>query len=225
MLGWLLDQLFPPRCIGCQRRGTPLCPPCRSALPYLPPGVCQRCALRRGARGVCRGCRRLSPVVSSLRAPFGYEGAARRAVLTLKFRSGRYLAPLMGELMREELARRPLQADLVVPVPLAPWRLRERGFNQAGLLAEQIAPALHATFSPTLLERDNRSPQSTLRAADRLANLAGAFHCVTPNPVRGTRVLLIDDVVTTGATASACADALAAAGAKSVCVLAFARNQ
>src|SRR5437868_4578665 len=127
MFGWLLDALFPPRRIGCGRRDTPLCDGCRDELPYLPSGVCPRCISRRGARGVCRGCRRLSPALSSLRAAFAYEGAARQAVLTLKFRRGRYLAPLMGELMHEALRARPFQAEVIVPVPLAPSRLRDRG--------------------------------------------------------------------------------------------------
>src|SRR6185503_8899286 len=112
---------------------------CRFELPYLQPGVCPRCAAMRGARGTCIGCRHLSPALGAVRAPFAYEGAARSAVLTLKFRSGRYLAPLMGQLLREHLAARPLQADLVVPVPLGPRRQRQRGFNQAVLLANEIA--------------------------------------------------------------------------------------
>src|SRR5205807_8293866 len=103
------ETVFPARCIGCGRRGVALCHGCRVGLPYLPSGVCPRCASVRGARGVCRGCRRLSPMLSSVRAPFSYDGAARSAVLTLKFKSGRYLAPVMGEFLRELLARRPLQ--------------------------------------------------------------------------------------------------------------------
>ena len=80
-----------------------MCAACRAELPYLPAGVCRRCASLRSARGVCRGCRRLSPALSTLRVPFAYEGAARTAVLNLKFRSGRYLVPLMGEFLRREL--------------------------------------------------------------------------------------------------------------------------
>jgi predicted amidophosphoribosyltransferase len=113
-------------------------------------------------------------------------------VLTLKFRSGRYLAPLMGELLREQLGRQPLQADLVIPVPLAPKRLRQRGYNQALLLA----------------------------------NLEDAVTCRHPRAraIQGRRVLLVDDVVTTGATLSACAEALAGAGARRISALTFARD-
>jgi ComF family protein len=130
----------------------------------------------------------------------------------------------MGEFLREALAQQPLHADLVVPVPLAPARLRRRGFNQAALLADQVAAAVHGTIVPEVLRRQERAAQSTLAAAERLLNLKGAFACPLPTRVQGRRVLLVDDVVTTGATVSACADTLAEAGARRVSALAFARD-
>ncbi|HYL72298.1 MAG TPA: phosphoribosyltransferase family protein [Candidatus Dormibacteraeota bacterium] len=145
-------------------------------------------------------------------------------MLTLKFRSGRYLAPLMGELLRDALALRPLEVDVVVPVPLAPRRLRTRGFNQATLLATEVGDAVNAAVMPDILSREGRQAQSTLRATQRLENLVGAFRCTHTAAIAGKRVLLVDDVVTTGATVSACADTLAEAGASRVTVLAFARD-
>jgi len=201
-----------------------LCSACRAELPYLPAGVCHRCASLRGARGVCWGCRRLSPALGGIRAAFAYEGAARTAVLTLKFKSGRYLAPVMGELLREALAVRPLQADLVVPVPLAAGRLRGRGFNQALLLASEVAAAVRGVVRKDVLERDERTAQQTLSAADRLRNLRDAVTCPLPAEVKAKRVLLVDDVVTTGATLSACAEVLADAGARRITAIAFARD-
>jgi ComF family protein len=220
----LLDALFPPRCVGCTRRGVALCDTCRGQLPYLPRGVCFRCASHRGAYGVCRGCRRLSPMLSRVQAPFAYVGAARNAVLNLKFRSGRYLAPLMGDLLRERLEQHHVDFDVVVPVPLSPKRLRERGFNQAELLAEHVFTSSHVPIGPEVLARGERPSQRTLNASRRLDNLAGAFNCPEPARIAGKRVLLVDDVITTGATVSACADTLADAGARHVCALAFARN-
>jgi ComF family protein len=218
------ETAFPARCIGCQRRGAALCLTCRGELPYLPHGVCARCAAYRSARGGCRGCRLLSPALRRVRAPFAYAGAARTAVLTLKFRSGRYLAPLMGEFLRETLRLHALQVDLVVPVPLSPARLRLRGFNQAALLAEFVAPDADAALGVDVLTRVERRSQRTLRAAARLTNVERAFKCEMRAVVSGRRVLLVDDVVTTGATVSACADTLADAGASRVYALAFARD-
>jgi ComF family protein len=173
---------------------------------------------------VCRGCRPLSSALAWVRAPFAYDGAARRAVLMFKFRSGRYLAPTLGELLREALDSRRVEVDLVVPVPLSPARLRARGFNQAELLAEQVARSVNGVLAPEMLRRTDRPSQRTLAATERLSNLVGSFTCSRSADVRGRRVLLVDDVVTTGATVSACADTLADAGAGRVCALAFARD-
>jgi ComF family protein len=221
---WLLEQIFPSRCIVCARRGTALCRRCRDRLPYMPTGVCRRCATILAPRGACRGCRNLSPALNRVWAALAYDGPARRAVVTLKFRGGRYLVETMGDLMRDAVRLRPVQADLVVPVPLAPRRLRARGFNQAELLARELMPVVGGALTVDLLRRVDRPPQQTLAATERLTNLRGTFACTQPGSVRGRTVLLVDDVITTGATVSACADTLADAGAARVCALAFARD-
>lgn len=220
--GWL----FPARCLGCGRRGEAICEDCLPGLRHVPPEACPRCAqlLRaRPGRG-CRSCRRLTPALAAIRATFVYEGIARKAVHALKFRSGRYLAQTMGELMSADLAARPLGADVVVPAPIAPGRLRQRGYNQAALLAAQVAPAVGGTLRVDVLARDARPPQQTLAAADRRTNLRGAIHCLEPLTVAGRRVLVVDDVATTGATLEACAQALAQAGAARIAGLVFARD-
>ncbi len=194
------------------------------ALPYLPREVCRRCAspLRPGAD--CRVCRQLAPALRSVRAVCAYEGPARSAVHTLKFRSGRSLAPVLGDLMRRSLDTRPLRADLVVPAPLSAARLRERGYNQAELLAIEVSSAIGGCLVPSLLARDDRPPQQRLSGAERRKNLRGAVRCLDPSRAAGQRVLLVDDVMTTGATLGACAEALTAAGATWVGALVFARD-
>jgi ComF family protein len=224
LLDAVWDTLFPPRCLGCGRRGHAVCPECAATLVFLPPGACPRCATPPPRGRNCHGCRRLSPALVSVRAVCVYEGVARTAVHTLKFRSGRYLVPLLGALLRENLARQPLRADLVVPVPMPRRRLRERGYNQATLLAEQVVDAVGAILAGSVLEKDDRPVQRGLPAAARLANLRGAIRCTDPARVRGRRVLLADDVMTTGATLSSCAEALAEAGAERVSGLVFARD-
>src|ERR687888_918603 len=213
--------LFPPRCLGCGVHGQAVCGRCAQTLPYLPPRVCHRCASPGPRRTACRACARLSPALARVRAVFAYEGVARRAVHAFKFRSGRYLAPLLGTWLRANLEQRPMHADLVVPVPLAPGRLRERGYNQAALLAEQVVPLVGGPLAAALLERADRPPQQTLTANQRLANLHGAIRCRDHDHVRGKTVLVMDDVMTTGATLSACADALTEAGARRVIALVF----
>jgi ComF family protein len=183
-----------------------------------------RCAAVRTTRGVCGECPRLSPWLGRIYVPFAYEGAARSAILTLKFRSGRYLATAMGELLRTELASRPIRADVVVPVPLSAIRRRMRGYNQAALLAEPVAAFLGAALVAGVLHRADRRPQQTLTGVERLRNLDGTITCALPAMVRGRHVVLVDDVVTTGATLSACADALGRAGAGRVSAVAFARD-
>ncbi len=143
---------------------------------------------------------------------------------TLKFRSGRYLAPVLGDLLRRSLERRPLRADLVVPAPLSSARLRQRGYNQAELLAAEVAAAVGGSLAPSLLAREDRRPQQQLTAAERRKNLRGAVSCLDPQAAAGQRVLLVDDVMTTGATLSACAEPLVAAGATWVGALVFARD-
>ena len=130
----------------------------------------------------------------------------------------------MGDVLRDALATRPLNVDLVVPVPLSHQRQRARGFNQAELLAREVVSVVGGTLCIDSLMRVERRAQRTLNAAGRIANLRGAFRARDAQAIEGKRVLIVDDVVTTGATVSACADTLAQAGAKRISVLAFARD-
>jgi ComF family protein len=157
-------------------------------------------------------------------APALYEEAIKQAILLLKFaekeRLAGPLAELMVEFAQEEL---PLSDyDLVTPVPLYPVRERERGYNQAALLAMAVAPAcLQATYTPALRRMVPTQTQSLLTGQPRHRNVKGAF-AGNGIPVKGKAVLLIDDVVTTGSTVNECAGTLLRAGAASVDVLAIA---
>ena len=171
----------------------------------------------------CAGGAARAPAFDYARAAAGYGGAVREAVHALKFGGRRSLARPLGDLVREQcagaLTERP---DAFVPVPLARARERERGFNQAALLAERLGSTLGVRVRPRWLVRLRATAaQSDLSAAERRANVEGAFAAAPA--VADRHVVVIDDVVTTGATIGDCARALRAAGARRVGVLAVAR--
>jgi ComF family protein len=136
------------------------------------------------------------------------------------------LAPFAAELLARSLSRRPLQVDMLVPVPLAPGRRRERGYNQSELIAEELSKLICVRSAPAILERTRETPQQVgLPAAERRENVLGAFSCPRPEEVVDRRIAVIDDVATTGATLQACAHALDEAGAAWVVGLAVARDR
>lgn len=160
-----------------------------------------------------------------MRASCSYTGTAGQAVRRLKYHQERYLAEPLAALLVEVLRARPLAVDALVPVPLDRSRARERGYNQSALLAAPVglALALPVLSSALLRTRATRS-QVGLSARARRANVRGAFACAESEVVAGRRLLLVDDVMTTGATLEACAEALVAAGAVGVYGLVVARD-
>jgi competence protein ComFC len=218
VLARLLDVLFPKRCAGCGGGPWPFCPACRAVLVALTPPWCERCGVPTDREfPSCRHCP--PPDVDLARAAFLFRGPARNAVHRLKFAGWRPVAAALGQAM---VAAWPdaARADAVTWVPLSRRRLAERGFDQARALAEAVSAA---SSVPTvrLLERTlDLPPQARRGGAERRAAVAGAFLSVGRAP---RRVLLVDDVLTTGATAGACARALRAAGAGHVALLTAAR--
>ena len=225
--GWTaaLAAVFPARCLGCGRRGVTFCPACWEALPRLRPPYCPRCSRPERSGTRCRECQRAGTALSSVRAACAYSGAPGLAVRRLKYSRERHLVEPLARLLLECLAARPLTVDALVPVPLDEARARERGYNQAALLAAPVADALGVLSKPQWLRRTRLTrPQVGLTARERRANVRGAFACPEPAAVAGRRVLVVDDVMTTGATLEACAEALVAAGAASVWGLVVARD-
>jgi ComF family protein len=153
------------------------------------------------------------------RAAFEYGGPVQEAIVRLKYGGRSDLgAPLGGLVARAAVGS---AADLVVPVPLHPVRLSERGFNHAALLAGPVARALGVPLRASVLRRQARAAQASLGRDERLANVRGAF--TARCRIDGAAVMLVDDVITTGATSAACTEALLGAGARSVTVVALAR--
>lgn len=223
LTGPLLNLLFPPRCVVCRRVGTWLCPECVSRLPRLSGPVCHRCGVPIRHEDLCVSCREAPPRLEGIRSVAPFRGPVRAAIHYLKYRHARELAEPLGELMARYWQLHPWPAEVVVPVPLHPSRQQRRGYNQAALLAWALSRRIGLPMDEDALcrVRDTAS-QMRLQAADRHRNVEDAFRCPT-HRMRGRRVLLVDDVCTTGATLEACADALREGGARQVWGLTLAR--
>ena len=231
-----LDLVFPARCPVCESplgrgRRDPLCGACWTAIERVAPPVCDACGLPFGVfagapvgsgGGRCGECAATPPAFDWARAGGVYAGPLREAVQGLKFARKPALARPLAALVLEQWAEHLPPVDAVLPVPLARARERERGFNQAGLLAERLAHGLGCRAETRWLARarDTR-PQTELEVAERRANVRGAF--VASSAVAGRSLALVDDVLTTGATVAECARVLRAAGARRVGVLTVAR--
>lgn len=219
----LLDALYPPRCAGCDtvcpevRRARPLCPACDAGTQWLRHAVGSAHFPEPAWSGVAAICR--------------FEGPMSAALHRLKYQRRADLAVPLGDLLADaplasvsKAGQAVHPADLVVPVPLTARRLRARGYNQALLLARRAAKTWGLPVVPDALQRADGTPQVGLDAKTRLANVRGAFsvHAKRRHHVRDRRILLIDDVMTTGATLDACARTLRRAGAADVQALVLA---
>lgn len=154
-----------------------------------------------------------------------YEGALARAIKRLKYGARPDLAGPLGDRLRRVVERGGLRGDLVIPVPLHPRKLRDRGYNQAALVASRIADVAGARFSARALVRmRDTAPQASLDREARLTSTKGAFRARDPREIQGKRVILVDDVTTTGSTLRACREALTAAGASRVLTVVLARR-
>lgn len=219
----LLDLLFPPRCVGCARRGSWLCPACLRQLPRLPTERCRRCAQPWPGGAACLDCWSDPPPFATIAAAFPFEGTIRTAIHQLKYRKARHLARPLARAGLAVLTSLP-SVDLLVPIPLHPARLAERGYNQSTLIAQVFAEHLAVPVVADALVRVRDTPaQVTVPAAQRRANVQGAF-AVGRADVRGARVGLVDDVATTTSTLRAAALALRRAGAARVDALVVARG-
>lgn len=231
-LAAIVDLLLPPSCMAC---GTPvatpmsLCAECWSSLPVIEAARCTRCAVPLPvawqAEAECLGCLRDPPDFDHAAAPYLYDGPARSILLAMKHGRDAWAAPMARDMLRAA----PDWASpgrLLIPVPLHRWRLAGRGYNQALLLARALAKAGGAALAPDWLQRVKPTPRTRgLGRAQRRRNVVGAFR-LRPGlaaRIKGAHVVLVDDVLTTGATASACARVLKRAGAARVDVLVYAR--
>ena len=200
----LLDMLFPPKCAFCGRvtelTENGVCPECMKNLPWSSPRD------------------RKADFVRSVTAPLYYEGTVREALLRYKFHFTPARGRVFGRLIGQELRRREhTDFDVLTWVPLSEKRKRRRGYDQARILAEAAAEELGVTATPLLKKVRNAPPQSGIRTPEaRRANVSGCYIVPDPSLAEGKRVLIVDDIITTGATVSECARMLMLAGAAEV---------
>ena len=225
MLQAALDLMFPARCEVCGvcLAGEPnpvICRACFSRIKRITT-ACRRCGAPTRAplapRETCPECKTHPPRwCSAVGAAAIYEEPLRSIILSFKFGRNLYLEGLLAELLTARVRDLHLAAgcNAIVPVPITRATFRDRGFNQAEMIARYAGRSLGLPVRASWLEKIREtSPQAKLPASRRRANLAGAFRAPDPRAVRGKRILLVDDVLTTGATLSECAATLKAAGA------------
>jgi ComF family protein len=231
-----LDALLPPRCLVCGATvgsAGALCAGCWSRMTVLGPPCCSCCGFPfeygqddGAGEALCGACLRERPPYLRARAALRYDDASRGLIIAFKHADRTDAAPALGRWLAHAGAELLQDADLVAPVPLHRWRLFRRRYNQAALLASHVARAAGKPHCADLLTRKRATPsQGRMGATQRRENVAGAF-TVTPRhrpTLVGRHVLLVDDVLTTGATAGACAHTLLAGGAASVDLLTLAR--
>lgn len=237
LAGWAgrgLDALLPPGCPLCgarvDRQGS-LCAACFSRIGFITAPFCDRCGVPFGSAdqavdGLCPTCVERVPAFRQARAALRYDGSSRDLILPLKHADRLELAPVLASMMARAGAGLLAKADVLVPVPLHRQRLFHRRYNQAAVLALLLARAVRRPVCPDALMRVRATESLDEKTAQQRAEaVAGAF-AVRPHrgsKVAGQAVLLVDDVMTSGATADACASALLAAGAAAVDVLLAAR--
>lgn len=213
----LLALIFPERCAGCGQAGSLFCSECQRQVDFLLPPLCPLCGYPSPNNLLCYRCRKSARAVDGIRSVAFFEGPLRKTVHAFKYRGLHCLTKPLAELMVACWRREPLPADVIVPVPLHRRRLRERGYNQAALLARSLGAEISLPVGEAWLVRTRATPpQVKLNVSERKKNMADAFQCRIPDLVTGRRILLIDDVCTTGATLDACGLALRQADAQSV---------
>jgi ComF family protein len=238
--GALASVCFPVGCRFCEQlltdaRRLPLCDHCLDSFQEIPPGSCDLCGLPGTFDpefpkevSFCPDCQEHRFAFQVSRSYGFYEGALARAIVLLKHEQieplGSWFAHLLAARVHREAER--LAADVVVPVPLHLQRSRERGFNQVDLFGRPLAKLLQLPYRPVLLMRSRPRPEKhLLRSDERWEAVRGAFAIRKGGRVDNLRILLLDDVMTTGATLDACSRALRDAGAKSVLGLTIARAE
>jgi len=202
-----------------------LCYECKKKLPSLFPPLCPGCGTTQASGILCHSCRQRPGVIDGIRSPFRFEEVIRKAVHELKYKHLKALSFCLAELLAEYLKEHTLPGEILVPVPLHPRRLRERGYNQSLLISRDLGKLIMMPVLDNCLARvkEVQAQVKTAAVEERWSNVIDAFIC-QDDRVNDKRIILIDDVCTSGATLESCAVALKKQGAISVWGLTIARE-
>ena len=219
-----LDWVYPPSCAGCGKTGYRFCADCLNSLTLLHGNLCPICG-RQIAENyiVCRQCAINPYYFTSACSWAAYDGTLREAIHAMKYHHDLGLGDYFAAFLISLIEQKNWQFDLVLPVPLSKMRMKSRGFNQSALLSRPIARYFGVEHSTAMLAREKETdPQYSKTTVEREMNLQDAFSA-NPAKLNGRRVLLVDDIITTGATIKYCSKALSEAGAESILVISLAK--
>ena len=217
-----LDLFFPPTCGGGGKPGSRWCVDCQQGVKILNGILCEVCGLPLDKEGICDTCRADRPRFLALRAWAVFENPVQTALHKLKYRRDVSMGDALVSQMLPFVRDLNWPIDMIVPIPLGKKRLRERGYNQVGMIAKPLAMALNVKYAPNeLMRRKETRTQVGLTKTERRENVRAAFQAGTG--VKEKTVVVMDDVSTTGSTLSSSADALYESGAKDVYALTVAR--
>lgn len=210
----IIEWIFPTKCAFCHRlmdsREQLVCPRCRKSLPY--------------ARGAA--AEQKLPYIDKCVSPFYYDGSVRDSLLRYKFGGLSFYCEVYADFLLNTIDERAVSCDIITWVPLSRKRLRKRGYDQARLLAESTAKKMGVRCVRLLEKTRNVKAQSLTGSAEaRRKNIAGAYAAASAELIRGKRILIFDDIVTTGSTLAECAKVLKSCGAASVTAAAVARKR
>jgi ComF family protein len=217
----IIDIIFPRECLGCGRQIDFICIDCARKLPRLNPPICQKCGKPESSGKICPECWGKKTDIDHIRSVFIFEGIVRSAILQFKYYQLKAISLCLAEYMADYYRKNELSGDILVPEK----RLRERGYNQSDLLANEISTLLSISADTKLLQRvkESKSQTKSRNVEERRNNMKEAFIC-NSSSLRGMNIIVIDDVCTSGATIEACASALKAAGANHVTGFTLARE-
>jgi competence protein ComFC len=219
-----LDWLYPPQCCNCERRGFVLCDECLSQIEVLSGWLCKKCGYPLTGRDfICENCRTRPPEYMEMRSWAAFNGPARKALHSLKYHRNLAIGPILAQPLLGMLQKLNWPVDLVIPIPLSKSHFRRRGYNQTAQISITLAQKLNIEhLSNAVLRIKETETQISLDVNQRFTNLRDAFYG-KPAKLNKRNILLIDDVITTGATMQNCTNALLKAGAQKVYCLSVAR--